>query len=246
MPLARARLLSVSRYAVSFDGVDDYARVPHSDALNVASGNKITIEAWAFLTGWQAGYWRGVLIDKRTENTANYNWEFDASAMQFRVHAAGTKWIVSVPHSLNRWNHYAMTLDGPVLRGYLDGVLREERSDVPTTEANTVDLFIGQAVMGHARAKGYVSEVRIYSRALSPEEVRHNFDYPWNPVRDGLVLWLRAHPDYVEDIDGDGMLEWVDLSGYGNHAKLYGAALVEVIQPPKRVLNPARVLAPAR
>ena len=56
----------------------------------------------------------------------------------------------------------------------------------------------------------------ICSRALSEDEIRHNMVYPWSPVRDGLRVWLFAHPDYVRDIDGDGILEWIDLSGNSN------------------------------
>jgi hypothetical protein len=60
------------------------------------------------------------------------------------------------------------------------------------------------------------------------------------------VLWLQAHPDYIKDIDGDGIPEWIDLSGYGNHGKIYGAQLVQLIKTPARLLPPNRVLASAR
>jgi len=59
-------------------------------------------------------------------------------------------------------------------------------------------------------------------------------------------LWLKADPQYVKDIDGDGILEWIDLSGYGNHGKIYGAQLVQLIKTPVRALKPVRVLKPAR
>ena len=61
-----------------------------------------------------------------------------------------------------------------------------------------------------------------------------------------MVLWLQAHPDYIRDIDGDGVLEWVDLSGYNNHGKIYGAQLVELVKARSRVLKPVRVLGVAR
>jgi len=90
--------------------------------------------------------------------------------------------------------------------------------------------------------KGLISEVYIYSKALSAEEIFWNYDNPSNPVRNGLVLWLQAHPDNVKDVDGDGRLEWIDLSGFGNHGKVYGATLIEVIKSPVRVLSPARIV----
>jgi hypothetical protein len=56
------------------------------------------------------------------------------------------------------------------------------------------------------------------------------------------VLWLQADPSDVKDIDGDGILEWLDLSGYNNHGKIYGAQLVELIKTPPRLLTPLRTL----
>jgi hypothetical protein len=93
---------------------------------------------------------------------------------------------------------------------------------------------------------GYIAQVLIYSRALSDSEVLWNYQYPDNPIRNGLVLWLQAHPAYIKDIDGDGVLEWMDLSGFNNHGKIYGAQLVELVKTAKRVLTPARVLRAVR
>jgi len=213
--VARSLLGSGRRFALNFDGVDDYVRVPHSDALNIATGNRITIEVRAYLTGWQPGHHVGILVDKRTENQANYNWEYNANLMMYRVHAAGAVWAVSVPHSLNTWNHYVMTLDGPVLRGYINGELKAERADVPEAGMNTVDLFIGQTVFGSFRIVGFISEVRIYNRPLTPDEVLWNYLHPDDPVRDGLVLWLRMDEGYGDTV--------YDLSGLGNNGTIYGA-----------------------
>ena len=83
--------------------------------------------------------------------------------------------------------------------------------------------------------------VRIYSRALTAEEILWNFYYPDNPVRNGLVLWL--HWDSIDTNAG----KWYDRSGFGNHATLYNNPTREdVLLPPKRVLSPTRTLAPVR
>jgi len=94
--------------------------------------------------------------------------------------------------------------------------------------------------------QGYISQLLIYSRVLSADEILWNFSNPGDPVRNGLVLWLQADPQYVRDVDGDGLLEWLDLSGANNHGKVYGARLVELVKSPARTLAPARVLPPAR
>jgi len=89
-------------------------------------------------------------------------------------------------------------------------------------------------------------QLLIYTRDLADKDIEWNFKNPDNPIRNGLYVWLQAHPDYIKDIDGDGVLEWVDLSGNNNHGKIYGAQLVELVKAVKRVLKPARVLRAVR
>nr|MDO8090788.1 LamG domain-containing protein [Candidatus Sigynarchaeota archaeon] len=176
-----------------FNGRDAYVKVPHSDTLNIAEGNKITITMWACLTGWEKGYPRGVVIDKRTNKEANYNWEFDDSVMQMRIHTSGTYYAVDFPHSLNTWNYYAMVLDGDTLKGYLNGELKDTVTGVSTSGTNTEDLHIGEAIWENYRTKGFISSVRIYNRALSEEEIQDIY-YNNSIPRDGLVgEWTFDH-----------------------------------------------------
>jgi hypothetical protein len=74
----------------------------------------------------------------------------------------------------------------------------------------------------------------IYDRALSESEIFNIYKTPNDPPRNGLKVWLYADPSFVYDIDNDGVIEWIDLSGNGNHCKLYNAYVVELIKPPKR------------
>jgi len=107
-------------------------------------------------------------------------------------------------------------------------------------------FVLGANVYSFENMKMIQGNILIYSRALSDSEIRWNYLYSDNPVRNGLVLWLQADPQYVKDIDGDNILEWIDLSGYNNHGKIYGAQLVQLIKTSVRALKPVRVLKPAR
>ncbi|MEM1829872.1 MAG: LamG domain-containing protein, partial [Thermofilaceae archaeon] len=200
----------------------------HSDALNIAPGNQITIAMWAKFTGWQR-LPLGVPIDKRSEHWANYNWEFNSAVMMMRVHAGGRIYVVSVPHSLGTWNFYAMVLNGSWLGGYLNGELKASRSDVPASSGNTVNLFIGQTIAYAFRAAGIIASVLIYNRALSDAEIKAIYERG-EPIRDGLVLYL----DFSE---GEGNVAY-DKSGYGNHGTVYGARWV--VKKASRVLPKAR------
>ena len=246
MPLNPVRLLRTFRYALYFDGVDDRVVVPHSDYLNIQSGNRITIIMRMILLGWRSGYPLGAVIDKRTEQTANYHWEFRATMMEVRIHANNSYYRLFIPHALGVLNEYAMVLDGNIMKAYKNGLLVSSRSDVPPTLGNSQDLLIGEAMPGGFNARMDLHNILIYSRPLSDDEIKWNYENPEDPISDGLRLSLYAHPDNIRDIDDDGILEWIDLSGHGNHGKIYGARLVELVKEPARVLSPARVLAPAR
>jgi hypothetical protein len=200
---------------LSFDGVDDRIVVPHSDLLNVQSGNKITIMIWAYLTGWQSGYPVGVLIDKRSESTANYNWQYNSTLMRMRIHANNNLYVVSVPHNLNNLNCYAMVLNGSRLEGYLNGELKASRNDVAATTGNNRNLHIGETISGMFRIAGRIYQVLIYSRPLTADEVERNYDNPDTPITNGLVLWFR-----FDEGRGDTVY---DRSGNNNNGTIYGA-----------------------
>jgi hypothetical protein len=134
------------------------------------------------------------------------------------------------------------------VKGYYNGVLRGTRTGSGDYKLDAgVKVGIGaRNGGGYAPSNVMVSQFQFYSRPLSDQEIQWNYINPDNPVRNGLVLWLKADPAYVKDIDGDGLLEWLDLSGFNNHGKIYGARLVELIRTPARTLPVARALPVAR
>jgi hypothetical protein len=143
----------------------------------------------------------------------------------------------------NVWNYGVAVVNGSSSSLWLNG--QKVVSGFLLNFTKTDYVYIG-TMAGQHYFIGYIAQVLIYSRTLSDSEILWNYLYPDNPVRNGLVLWLQADPQYVKDIDGDGVLEWVDLSGFNNHGKIYGARLVQLIKTPTRVLTPVRIQVPAR
>ena len=158
----------------------------------------------------------------------------------------GVSYIFSTrgKYSLNVFLNVFLTWDGSYFCWYVNGLLDNCQADTRTDKGMAfIGYILGTSIF---YAQGYVSQALFYTRPLSVTEIQWNYQYPDNPVKDGLVLWLQADPAYVKDIDGDGIPEWIDLSGYGNHGKIYGAQLVQLIKTPARLLPPNRVLASAR
>jgi hypothetical protein len=246
MPLQASRVLRQFLYAMYFDGVDDYVSCGNRDVLKMR--RSVTVCAWigisvdsppsSRLLGQGEGAWPD-----------NYRLELSspASYPAFYVWKSG----VFVPYLIDleidvrgRWAFACGGYDAD--SGYLfvqvDDIEKKKYvGDITPLDTSATVFWI---MAPPIRSKGMVYEVRVYSRALSLEE--RNTIRAGGDVKNGLVLWLKAHPDNVKDIDGDGVLEWIDLSGYGNHGKIYGARLVQLIKSPARTLSSIRALTAAR
>jgi len=234
MPMSPTRGIRTFRYAVFFDGIDDYGAIPHSDRL--VPRDEFTVMGWFNYGGMKE---HGSIVGKSIR-PANYTyWVYVSPDQRLCV----TFYSTSIPSlcsravlSMFRWYSFAVTWSYPgELRLFIDSML--DNSTASLKEPIDTGGFVTIAELRPGRfmlLRGWIASLLLYERALSPNEILHNHQCPEDPVRNGLVLWLHAHPDYIKDIDGDGVLEWIDLSGNNNHAKLYGATLATPIKTPLR------------
>jgi hypothetical protein len=246
MPLQASRVLKQFLYAMRFDGVDDYVRTQ----TNINLTPPYTVEVRSYTLVARVTY--PTVIANGGLGTPSQGFKFlhYNTAVLVIEHGDGTTGerldVTNV--QLNVWNHIVAVWEGvgKMMKAYLNGQLAGSLS-MNVDSSRTYPIYLANAV-GDPRSyyNGFIAEARIYSRDLTSDEVQRNANYPDNPVRNGLILWLQAHPDYVKDIDNDGILEWIDLSGFNNHGKIYGAQLVQLINPASRVIQAQRVLACAR
>jgi hypothetical protein len=215
-------------YALSFDGVDDYVRVPNSPSLHPSSA--VSVEAWIKTSVNQSSAW--IVTKYYSAGFGEYLLGVVAGALRFTVVIGGSS--VNYNPTFNyydgRWHHVVGVYDGSYLRVYADGVqLPGSLAKTGSIDSTTYDVVVGS---GHGAAgyfwSGLVALPKIYNRALSLAEIQRNMRNPLNPVRDGLVLFLP-------------MLEGVgtsvrDFSGYGNNGTIYGAVWRDLakyeVQPP--------------
>jgi hypothetical protein len=234
MPLTARRVLRTFRYAMFFDGIDDYVRTDSAVRLSTP----LTVVAWfshidkfnilTLVANSTAG------IETLGFRFFVNRWRTQDRALSVEV-GTGTSGsnITSPPNAVQpcMWNNAAAVVNGPLSQLWLNKqmVLSKDLHDFEKTDY----VYVG-TMAGTFYFFGYIAQVIIYSRALSGSEIQWNYLYPDNPIRNGLVLWLKADPNYIKDVDGDGVLEWLDLSGFGNHGKIYGATLVKLIRDPVR------------
>jgi hypothetical protein len=247
MPLAPTRKLMIpSRYAMSFDGVDDFVELPKAIIGDLETTGDFTILAWVcprvFITQ------NPIYIEQVGSHTRNYLYIENTKRLAWDQYPpVGGQLYSKTIMIATRWSYtgFVQKLNA-YQKIYMNGAEDASRSSWEVYAGITPNRFMIGVRLGHYYSNIIIGEILIYSRALSASEISWNYQNFYNPVRDDLVLCLIADPQYVKDIDGDGILEWVDLSGYNNHGKIYGATLVDLYKAPVRTLPAARTMLVAR
>jgi hypothetical protein len=157
--------------ALKFDGENDYALVQNSPSLNP---EYLTLEAWVYLDELKGqaivrkdpSYWFGVsnkgqiAFQLYINESWQGSWSFTPALLK-----------------PEKWYYIAVTYDGLYMRAYLDGVLVQVSSYIPgTIDPSETDISIGADVSRNTNFfNGTIDEVRIYSRALSDDEIWQHY-----------------------------------------------------------------------
>ena len=173
--------------AIGLDGNDDYMRSPN---LYSAIGNPDTFSAGAWVNPTAAG------VVLQITNTTTPGADYHFSAMEF-VESAGNP----VPYfglwngtaiaddngtalAYNTWYHMMITYNGSVMKGYINGAEVASASvtfDSPHDDLSTNHYLLWGAAtitnMGDGSYyNGRMSEIRVYSNALTPAQVLNNYN----------------------------------------------------------------------
>jgi len=164
-------------YAVQFDGVDDAVVVP--DAPELDGMSELTLEAWINLavdpTDWMA------VVQKWAEqgspgNLLTYTMVVSASNnLYMHIFTDEDDALITgnLPIPINTWTHVAATYDGSIIRLYINGV-QDPLSISLTGTINSTDreVNIGACLPYDSEYfNGMIDDVRILTRALTPEEI---------------------------------------------------------------------------
>ena len=164
--------------AVQFDGVDDYVSVPDSPALDLTT---FSIGAWVKPTQIKSGWQPLIVKENNTGYARNYGLFIVPNAMQahFSFQAGNcTTWrsyssIGSMTQ--NAWNHVMITYDGSRFKLYLNGSLDTSADIASSVCQNNEPLKIGRELSAYTPFVGYIDEVAIFDRALSPDVIHGHY-----------------------------------------------------------------------
>jgi hypothetical protein len=162
--------------ALYFDGIDDYINAGNGTSLNITGS--ITIEAWIRPSKLATSY-----IAKKASQSSTDGYELSLSSTGkafFRVNQKTSSnsyrvdTIDSYPITNTTWVHLVGIYNGSHLQIYLNGTLQNSVLGPSNILSNTDNLEIG-GPDGSAYFKGGIDEVRIWNRALTPQEIEASY-----------------------------------------------------------------------
>ncbi|MFH2105161.1 MAG: LamG-like jellyroll fold domain-containing protein [Parcubacteria group bacterium] len=154
---------------LKFDGVDDYLTVPDSASLNPTQA--ITVSAWVKPEFIAKDHVFHVVVSKRLDYELTIREDG-----RLRVGIINDKGERKVIDSLKgvvvpgQWNHIAMTYDGKMVIGYVNGRKKISAAQSGQIRTQAYPVQIGQAYDRYY-FRGTIDEVAISSRSLSESEV---------------------------------------------------------------------------
>jgi len=195
---------------LALDGVDDYVEIPHLAAFNV---QQFTLEAW--IKPRALNDWAGIIT--KGKNSSSFAMQIHTKRLLLAINVggpaggipAGQTWRSNTELQEDVWQHVAITYDGATIRFYINGVLDSNQpAATPILGAHEESLFLGADFPGGDEYfKGNLSEVRIWSRALSGLEIIVNLNnrltgeeadlvgyWPLNEGVRGTAYSLKVYP----------------------------------------------------
>jgi hypothetical protein len=172
--------------ALSCDGVDDYVSMG-----NILSGLTFISASMWFRTSATA--FNSVPFGKGSVGggATNDEWifQFDSFGnLRFGIYnTSSISRFVQVAPAVtaqdDQWHFAAATYDGSTIRTYFDGSFSNSAAQSGSMQTTTVQLRVGSDD-GSQKYTGSVDDVRIYNRALQPDEIRRIYTDPWAIYRE--------------------------------------------------------------
>jgi hypothetical protein len=226
---------------ISCDGTNDYIEILDNSIFDFGANN-FSVEYWFRKNATTTGHQHIWGVNKwNTGGSPGTNeWDLDigngasgtGESIIFAIESGSTSYLVAISNTptLYLWNQLVGIRSGAGLSVYMNGAMIGTSSPVGmavTTSVNNIsgrNIRIANSALNNYYTKSDSSIVRIYNKALTPDEVKQNYDanktrYAFsNPIfTDGLVLYYDA--GNVVSYQGSGTIV-ADLSGNKNDGVL--------------------------
>jgi len=163
--------------SIIFDGVNDIVNCGSSNTLNITSS--LTINAWIFPTGFGEGNF-GRIVDRANANAyalfLDNTGTFATNGIRYLVNnAAGTGSISNIV-TLNTWQNFVLSHLGTSAILYKNGFSVGTINGQTLPSVPNQPLYIGNRNALDRTFQGSISQVSIYNKALTANEIKQNFN----------------------------------------------------------------------
>ncbi len=207
--------------ALKFDGTDKVEILDHQDFHLTDS---MSVALWMLPEAEQTN--SAKLFIKQKTGQYPYSLQYDDSAQGlFATVNASTRYDTGphIPNFPGEWAHMCFTFDGSILILYKDG---EEVASANTSgqlQQNDLSLSIGCRLDYDQNFNGIIDDVRLFNRALTPEEIKLFMVPPVAAVTDP------SPADGVENVPQDVVLSWIPVEATAQHDIYFGTDAQAVI-----------------
>ena len=167
--------------ALYFDGTDNYIELAGKDEAKSLPTSKLTAEAWVAVNS--PAEWGGIVGCLQDNGSFEKGWVlgYNNDKFNFALSTGGdlTYMNASVSFQTGRWYHVVGTYDGSRMRIYVNGTERGNSSK----RKGKIDYSPAAFVIGcylddneFYPLEGFISEVRLYNRALTSQQVRNRYN----------------------------------------------------------------------
>jgi len=170
--------------ALSFDGVDDYVSITNSASLRGMSA--ITISAWIYYKQGGESYPR--IVDSSSSSNYAAFITLSNNALGIKITTTGTGGGTSDLYSNefgltatpNAWQHVVWVWDSKtekvnIYKNGVAGTPQTRDGDYINNDSSN-PFMIGERPAGDRAFNGFIDEVRVYNRALKPEEIKRLYN----------------------------------------------------------------------
>ena len=157
--------------ALRFNGETDY--VDFGDAPGLKFADAVTIAAWVYPESVPVCH--SLIVGRKVGAFGLFQHSMLAYAIGWAV--PNHRVYASARMSRNKWSHVAMTFDGKVLKLYINGSLRTASESFGEQISNDSAFRMGGAPAARKEDgfKGLLTDVRLYDRAHSADEINASF-----------------------------------------------------------------------
>jgi hypothetical protein len=178
LQLSPAPTMALSPASLMFDGIDDSVVIPNAEWET----SEFSVELWAKASQKQSNY--AGLLSTSNDPAESGPFQIDAMGGFYRFYHDDIQ--VRIAKVNQEWQHLVVTYDGTAMQTYLNGEPQNSKAiDGMTTVFK--DCVLGRNRNGDKYFAGELSDVRIWNRALTADEIQEAMGYRLTGDELGLV-----------------------------------------------------------